>query len=52
VPNQLLWSDVEFSVQVRKGGATATKHILRAVSGSVKSGEMLAIMGPSGSGKR
>ena len=33
------------------GGAGETKTILRGVSGSVSSGNVLAIMGPSGAGK-
>ncbi|TCD65893.1 hypothetical protein EIP91_002054, partial [Steccherinum ochraceum] len=38
----LEWDDVSYAI---KG-----KHILRNVSGRVESGELLAVMGPSGAG--
>lgn len=49
--------DVRFSVEVSKtkaaimGGQAGTKEILRGVSGAVESGQILAIIGPSGAGK-
>lgn len=42
---KLEWNDISFSV---KGGA---KKILHNVSGSIRPGELCAIMGPSGAGK-
>ncbi|CAB1099471.1 ABC [Ectocarpus sp. CCAP 1310/34] len=49
--------DVRYSVEVSKtkaslmGGKAGVKHILRGVSGAVESGQILAIIGPSGAGK-
>lgn len=46
------FQDVDYSVQMGKGdGLAKAKPILRKVSGTVLSGEMLAIVGPSGGGK-
>ena len=41
------WSDLKFSV----GSGTKRKEILHGVSGSVRPGNLCAIMGPSGAGK-
>jgi ABC-type multidrug transport system ATPase subunit len=43
----LVWKDISLSVQVNE----KSKKLLQKVSGSIQTGEMLAIMGPSGSGK-
>jgi len=45
VPIDVWWNDVTFEVE------NGSKKILDCVSGTVRSGEMLAVMGPSGSGK-
>jgi ABC-type multidrug transport system fused ATPase/permease subunit len=52
IPNQMIWQDVKYSVSSKKDNQVITKTILKGISGGVQSGEMLAIMGPSGSGKR
>ena len=41
----LEWKDICYDVKVKKG---ETKRILHSISGSVRPGELLAIMGPSG----
>lgn len=41
------WEDLHFSVKQKK----QTKTILDGITGEVKSGQMLAIMGASGAGK-
>jgi ABC-type multidrug transport system ATPase subunit len=43
VPVELSWSDVQFTV--------GKKHILRGCSGTIRPGDLCAIMGPSGAGK-
>lgn len=45
--SQLTFKDVTYSVRTKSG----TKDILHGISGSCNSGEVLAIMGPSGAGK-
>ena len=45
--SQLTFKDVRYSVKTKQG----TKEILHGISGSCNSGEVLAIMGPSGAGK-
>lgn len=45
----LAWRDVSLKISRKRGQAPST--ILDGVSGSVQPGRMLAIMGPSGSGK-
>ena len=48
---QLEWNDLEFKVKVRgKRFRRTEKVILQKQSGYVQPGEILAIMGPSGSG--
>ncbi len=47
VPVSLRWENVRFSVEEDK----KTKHILKGLSGHAKTGEMLAILGPTGCGK-
>mmetsp|Transcript_4887 Transcript_4887/g.13109 ORF Transcript_4887/g.13109 Transcript_4887/m.13109 type:complete len:654 (-) Transcript_4887:39-2000(-) len=52
----LVWENLGFSVGVKSGGccgkkSESTKVILKGVSGQVKSGQMLAVMGSSGAGK-
>lgn len=51
----LQWDNLTVSVDIAKGpGGTGKKErlaILKDVSGSVKSGQVLAILGPSGCGK-
>ena len=52
---ELLWTDVTLTLQV--GGSVlrrrppTPKHVLCGVGGTLAPGELLAIMGPSGSGK-
>jgi ABC-type multidrug transport system ATPase subunit len=45
----IVFQDIEYSVKDHSTGQI--KHILRGVSGQVKSGQVLAIMGASGAGK-
>ena len=45
--SQLTFKDVRYSVKTKQG----TKEILHGINGSCNSGEVLAIMGPSGAGK-
>ena len=49
----LEWSNISFSVfqKGRKDASSTEKVILSSISGRVALGELLAIMGPSGSGK-
>jgi ABC-type multidrug transport system fused ATPase/permease subunit len=50
-PVQIEWKDIEFSVPVKAGlFKTVKKQILHPMSGYVASGQVLAIMGPSGAG--
>ncbi|KAJ3112458.1 ATP-binding cassette sub- G member 2 [Phlyctochytrium bullatum] len=46
--NELRWNDITYEINAGKPGA---RQILKTLSGSVKSGEMVAIMGSSGAGK-
>lgn len=45
--SQITFKDVTYSVNTKSG----VKEILHGISGSCNSGEVLAIMGPSGAGK-
>jgi len=52
----LQWKNLGFHVMTKKGGCfgkkeVTTKTILKGISGEVKSGQMLAVMGSSGAGK-
>ncbi|KAJ3203760.1 ATP-binding cassette sub- G member 2 [Dinochytrium kinnereticum] len=47
--NELSWSNITYEIRGRRGEITRT--LLRNVSGVVRSGEMVAIMGSSGAGK-
>lgn len=53
----LSWTDLFFDIPVKTTASSKTpnsatsKTILSGLTGSVKSGEMIAIMGPSGAGK-
>ncbi|KAJ2999804.1 ATP-binding cassette sub- G member 2 [Globomyces sp. JEL0801] len=46
-PTSFVWSNVNYSVPVNK----QSKQLLKDVSGQVKAGEVIAIMGGSGAGK-
>lgn len=50
-PIDFSFHNISFVVQVKDGKETKTKKILDSVTGRVKSGHILAIMGPSGAGK-
>lgn len=43
----LVWRDLTYSIELKKG----RRQILDAVSGHLEAASLLAIMGPSGSGK-
>ena len=45
------WSDVNLSVEIVKGKEKQNKELLKLVSGFVRAGEVVAIMGGSGAGK-
>lgn len=45
---QLVWKDIKFVV---RPGAQNEKIIINNVSGSLRSGELMAFLGPSGSGQ-
>lgn len=47
-PVTLTWRNVSFSVKLRDG---STRYILKDLSGIVEPGEVLCVMGPTGSGK-
>ena len=47
-PVTLEWIDLTYTVQVGKGKAAALKTILHSVSGRVRPGSLLAVMGPTG----
>eukprot|EP00741_Cyanophora_paradoxa_P000196 tig00000402_g190.t1 len=49
-PGHLAFADLSYSVPA-KGGAGGERALLTGVSGFVRPGEMLALMGPSGGGK-
>ncbi|XP_010911944.2 ABC transporter G family member 22 isoform X2 [Elaeis guineensis] len=52
LPIYLKFSDVSYQILVKVGKSpSATKYILKGVTGSVFPGEVLALMGPSGGGK-
>ncbi|KAJ3094562.1 ATP-binding cassette multidrug transporter pdr5, partial [Phlyctochytrium bullatum] len=46
--NELRWNDITYAINVGKPGE---RRILNKLNGSIKSGEMVAIMGSSGAGK-
>ena len=46
--NELVWNDVSFTVSLKSG---EEKTILDRVSGSVKENQLVAILGPTASGK-
>ncbi len=51
-PVQIEWKDLEYTVPIRAGPfKRIPKQILYPMSGYVASGQVLAIMGPSGAGK-
>lgn len=54
-PVDLVWKDLSFSVPVKKKrgekNAESHKQILKGISGSVRAGTMIAVMGSSGAGK-
>jgi ABC-type multidrug transport system ATPase subunit len=45
------WNKVGLSVEVKTGKNVIEKHIIQNMSGCVKTGEVVAIMGGSGAGK-
>lgn len=49
----LTWSDIHYEVSLnkKKKGSSTTKVILSGMNGLAKAGQMVAIMGPTGSGK-
>ncbi|XP_068899588.1 protein scarlet [Tenebrio molitor] len=47
----LAWSDVSVFVQSRKKGRIVCKRIINGVTGAVKAGSLVALMGASGAGK-
>ncbi len=47
----LSWQDLSYSVSIRKGLKSTDLQLLHDVSGYVKPGMMLALMGASGAGK-
>ncbi|KAJ3114294.1 ATP-binding cassette sub- G member 2 [Phlyctochytrium bullatum] len=49
--NVLTWTDITYGIRQGRGKAATTRQILKGLSGSVRSGEMIAIMGSSGAGK-
>merc|ERR1719261_1000419 len=53
LPVSIAFSDVLYSVPAGGSDSLSGKprHILQGVCGSVRPGEMLAVVGPSGSGK-
>ena len=44
----LEWINLTYTVRVGKGKAASLKTILYAVSGRVRPGSLLAVMGPTG----
>jgi ABC-type multidrug transport system fused ATPase/permease subunit len=48
---QVEWRDITYTVEVGKGAARKKKQILNGLSGIVEPGHVVAIMGPTGSGK-
>ncbi len=44
----LEWIDLTYTVRVGKGKAATLKTILSGVSGRVRPGSLLAVMGPTG----
>jgi ABC-type lipoprotein export system ATPase subunit len=48
---QVEWRDISYSVEVGKGASRKTKQILCGLSGIAEPGHVVAIMGPTGSGK-
>jgi ABC-type transporter Mla maintaining outer membrane lipid asymmetry ATPase subunit MlaF len=52
-PISLSFSDINYSIEIpdKKTKTVATKVILDNIHGNAKAGTMLAIMGPTGSGK-
>lgn len=50
IPITLQWTDLNYSVVVGKRRARKPKTILSSISGHVKPGHLLAVMGPTGAG--
>ena len=47
----IAFKDITYTVPVKEKGKTIRKQILKGVTGSIRSGSLNAIMGPSGGGK-
>ncbi|EFA09850.1 Protein scarlet-like Protein [Tribolium castaneum] len=47
----LAWNDVSVYIQTKKNGKTTCKRIINGVTGAVKAGSLVALMGASGAGK-
>jgi ABC-type multidrug transport system fused ATPase/permease subunit len=47
----IAFKDITYTVPVKEKGKTTRKQILKGVTGSIRSGSLNAIMGPSGGGK-
>ncbi|XP_044265632.1 protein scarlet isoform X2 [Tribolium madens] len=47
----LAWNDVSVYIQTKKKGKTTCKRIINGVTGAVKAGSLVALMGASGAGK-
>ena len=45
------WENLCYSVDINKGRKKTTKQLLNNVSGFVRPGMLMALMGPSGAGK-
>jgi ABC-type multidrug transport system ATPase subunit len=45
------WRDISYSIHVGAGKNMKEKHILKNIHGSTEPGRLIAIMGPTGSGK-
>lgn len=45
------WENLSYSVSVKEGKKKTRKALLNGISGYVRPGMLLALMGPSGAGK-